>query len=332
MEPTKTSYSSINRQFGLIKEESTAIKGVSDKVASEVGQNALKKLTSSEEADIFFNETNFEFLLGIEIFSWKSKKVNIFSIGPSTEEENVVTMHTKEPKPYTKDDIRTKDLIPTKKELGKGTYGTVYEHGKQASLAVKKTYLQVEYQNKKVFSIEEEFKLGSQLDHPHLVKIHDLYIKKYLDGRKDKYKLVMDKIEGKTINSYAESGEKLSDETVKKLLQQLQNCCLYLFNKGIAWNDTNPDNIFITKEKNDLMLCDYGMWLMEENPQTRTLWLLYGAKTIVSYILNSSSKELTESISLPEELYDKVATMEEDALRNFLSDYFDTVLKAFEYS
>ncbi len=69
----------------------------------------------------------------------------------------------------------------------------------------------------------------------------------------------MDKIVGTKCSGYYQGNvDKLSLEEVCKTLQQAKECCLYLFEKRVAWSDLNKGNIFITTAGKNLMLCDLG--------------------------------------------------------------------------
>lgn len=274
---------------------------------------------------------------------------------------------------YTKGVKRTHDLIPTVKDsIGGGAAGTVFIHGDKAHLVVKKCTIssRVGKTMERAFVLgqpviaapEREFAIGSQLNHPHLVKMRDLYLKKYPEGQRV-YKLVMDKIEGDMISEYYSKEKELSDELVKKLLLQARDCCLYLFDQKVRWADLNTGNIFVTKEKKDLMLCDYGHWYTEENPLERTLYLMLGSMEIVQRILKGSSLENNNDLVLDiektvfsreifgtnvefkeifshmkmryedsqwmQDLNSKIANMDEQALRNFLGQYFEYVLETY---
>lgn len=189
--------------------------------------------------------------------------------------------------------------------LGEGSEGTVYVRRLQASHAIKKSF----------YNIQNEYILGILLKHPNFNKTHRLYIKRYEETQKVrhpqlKYKLVMDKIEGVRLTEiYGDQAPKLSDAVVKSLLQQAEDCCLYLFDQNIAWKDVNSKNIFVTEE-NQLKICDFGYWKKQTDPQKKTLSLLLGSIELVEWILKSAQSlpdhpSPNQDIVFPKECFDE---------------------------
>ncbi len=210
-----------------------------------------------------------------------SKESLLSDVG-SLSDEALQSFSSSEPIVYIKGETKTQDLVPTEKHvLGKGKSGRVHQHLTKASLVVKKS----------IQDLGHEYEIGARLNHPNLVRVYRLYIKHYQDQdspKPDKYKLVMRKINGSTISKYYGGEEKISDEIVKRLIQQAEDCCLYLFDQGIAWGDVNNGNIFIN-HKGNLMLADFGHWHSFPNSQAKTLQLLMGAMEIVGWIVKSSN-------------------------------------------
>ena len=257
---------------------------------------------------------------------------------------------------YIKGETKTRDIIPTKKEvLGASHFNQVHEHQELSTLVVKKSK----------YSLEEEYKIGVKLNHSHFVKVHNLYMKKLLDG-KSKNKLLMDKVEGQTLGAYNYKNQRISNETVQRLLEQAKHCCLYLSNQDIIWKDLNSGNIFIVPNKNephcdDLMLIDFEAWKTVENPKTCTYHLLMGAIQLVGGIISTSSLgydlKKQAQIILPQEFFGrqilfseaflieplylfcpsgeqtkilkKIETLNDVECQNFLSDYFNQVINIF---
>lgn len=261
---------------------------------------------------------------------------------------------------YVKGAIKTRELIPTQKmALGRGKFAKVYEHREISSLVVKKSKI----------AMEKEFEIGTQLCHPNLVKVHQLYIKETPEG--NIYKLVMDKIPGKTLSCYYYQSEKLSFEVARQLISQAQDCCLYLFKQKVSWNDLNDGNLFAishpSQDEWNLMITDFGAWSIMDDSPKRALYLLLGAMEAVGWIVKSSSfrannkknPEQEHPIIFPPKFFgeqirliqivscfgpyahenrpwmqrikEKMANMkEEEGLEALLKDYFDEVLKAFD--
>ena len=64
--------------------------------------------------------------------------------------------------------------------------------------------------------MRKEYAIGFELDHPALVKTHQLYIKNL--NCKEKHKLVLEKIDGKTVYYYLMSEDSIPIDTVIKVL------------------------------------------------------------------------------------------------------------------
>lgn len=184
-----------------------------------------------------------------------------------------------EPIIYFKGKTPTKELVPTQKDLyGLGNSGKIHLHLNDTTKVVKKCEE----------DMRKEYAIGMELNHSAFVKTHQLYIKKNPNG-KEKHKLVLEKIDGKTVYYYLRSEEKIPLDTVIKVLLQVEDCCRYLFTKQIGWADINDGNIFITKENNELKLIDFGRWNKISDPKKRTLQLLMGSMEIISWIVTSST-------------------------------------------
>jgi tRNA A-37 threonylcarbamoyl transferase component Bud32 len=240
----------------------------------------------------------------------------------------------KKPIIYLTPQQKTRELIPAeKKSFAQGTNGIIYLHKHDKQRVIKKSR----------YNMEEEYIIGAFLNHVHLVKVHALYIKKYFPhitgAKKDKYKLVMDKIEGKTLSTYHEHSEILSDEIIKKIVKQVQDCCLYLFKQKIIWHDVHSKNIFITNKEQDLMLCDYGCWKIESNSHIRAEKLFLEFLEILTdiiYISSFKSKlgkqgqmtKIKSSLLFPKEFFKTKISLNDCSL----SSYKNEVWKQFFYN
>lgn len=243
---------------------------------------------------------------------------------------------------------KIKEIMAEKKILGEGSSGKVYILKSNPSLVMKKILLP---NYRPDTDILREFHLGLTLNHLYLVKYRFIYIKEYSDQKK--YKLVMDKIEGHTLDKI----ESLDDTKIKKLLKQARDCVGYLLGQKVYWCDLNPGNIFIT-ENNDLKLCDFGLWSFETDSIELTRSLLQGSMQLVKQLLLISSlrKKYDDKISSPynclpskfiddtgknwtsEEkmewfdgtLVDKLRSMSDLQKREYLEGYFDFIINQFE--
>lgn len=180
---------------------------------------------------------------------------------------------------YYKGMQKTKDVIPTGIAFASGAFGSVHVHKKNEHTAVKKSK----------YSLQNEFVIGNRLSHPRIVKSHRLYIKYNPSkdpGRQQKYKMTMERVRGQTLEEMGQDSDCFAEDKIKQLLSQGQECCQYLFEQNVVWDDLHPRNIFATKD--GLKLCDFGEWFEEYDSIEKTKGLLLGSMQIVTSIMTYS--------------------------------------------
>lgn len=156
------------------------------------------------------------------------------------------------------------------KQIGQGALGTVYlaEHRFMKRQYVLKV-LPEELSSDRSFiqRLEEDVSVLSALDHPHIVKIHNI---SFAQGQ---YFIVTDCIVdelGETTNLaqyMLGRGKRLEEETLLRLLRQIADALDYahskkLGGKGIAHRGIKLNNILVGKNKTgsvDLYLSDFGL-------------------------------------------------------------------------
>lgn len=214
---------------------------------------------------------------------------------------------------YKKGERKTSSVAPTvKKALGDGGYGTIYQHREIDNMVVKKSFN----------NLEQEFTIGYTLDHSSLNKSKVFVIKKYDDSTK--YKIVMDKINGKLVID-----TNLDAETAIDLLKQAKDCCRYLYGKKVFWKDINPGNIFLTNG-NSLKICDFGAWDIAQHAGSRAVHLLIGAIEIAQNIIEQTKFPDKKAIVLPKDFFDGeqlniwIASI---LLNDFSQDWIQNVVK-----
>lgn len=255
---------------------------------------------------------------------------------------------------YEKFKQKTWSFVPTDKRMfARGLSGKIYNHRYLEDCVIKKSF----------DNLENEYNIGIQVDHPNIVNIKKLFIKN--NNQTTRYKLLMEKIEGQTFQNLYENSDILSLDIINKLLLQAQNCCLYLFDKEIAWTDINFGNIFLTKTK-DLKLCDLGLWSIEKDFKIRAQKLFLGSLEITGHLIknlllkiDSKNEEFVtgkaeSALIFPEEFFEKeiveeliigsylsefdsrewlvtiknkIASMNENQVKNLLKTYFDLVIQ-----
>jgi hypothetical protein len=108
-------------------------------------------------------------------------------------------------------------------------------------------------------SLEEatsEFQVGATLDHPNICKLYEC--SQYTNPSSPHLLFTMDYIDGSTATEIRGRSNYTKDEVIA-LFRQLQDCCRYLFDQRVLWEDFAPENIMISKDCH-LSLIDLGAW------------------------------------------------------------------------
>ena len=111
---------------------------------------------------------------------------------------------------------------------------------------------------------EREAALGLKLDHPGIVKVHDLAV----DG--GDLALVMDFIEGRPLSeSIGEAVGPIPWEKVRPLFKRLLEAVGYAHDRGVVHRDIKPENIVVTAD-GDPRIIDFGIAKDLDGSGTRT--------------------------------------------------------------
>lgn len=98
----------------------------------------------------------------------------------------------------------------------------------------------------------QEAQLLAQLNHPSAVRIADFFTE---NGR---YYLVMDFIEGKSLQNMLDQGSRISEKKVKEITLQVLDVLIYLHSRNIIFRDIKPSNIMLTPDDRVIVL-DFGI-------------------------------------------------------------------------
>lgn len=147
--------------------------------------------------------------------------------------------------------------------IGKGGFGSCFKCTHIGSGVERACKLLHKSDNRKDNkSVVHEFKLLSQLDHPNLLKVYELYEdKKY-------FFIITDLYEGGDLFDLVEKEGPLNEQEVAMVIQRLLSCVNYLHQNGIVHRDIKPENVILTgNDFNTLKLIDFGLARQERPNQ-----------------------------------------------------------------
>lgn len=143
-------------------------------------------------------------------------------------------------------------------ELGRGGMGVVYrawDQHRQQRVAIKALdYQQVnpsELAEVKA-RFEREARMSLQLKHPHIVDVQD-----FIESANQDY-LVMEYLEGQTLNDYLKGNLRISGKQLFQLLIQICDGLNFAHQQGVIHRDIKPDNLFITQDLRAKIM-DFGI-------------------------------------------------------------------------
>ncbi|MBI5437255.1 MAG: protein kinase [Nitrosomonadales bacterium] len=114
-----------------------------------------------------------------------------------------------------------------------------------------------------------EASLAGKLSHPHIVKIFDAV----LDGELNY--MVMEYVEGKTLERYTEANHLLPFGTVAEIVYKCGNALEYAQRQGVIHRDIKPANI-VMRSESDIKITDFGAALIESQQISQQLTQVTG--------------------------------------------------------
>ena len=99
----------------------------------------------------------------------------------------------------------------------------------------------------------KEARIISQLDHPNIIKIHDIF------KENNTAYYVMDYIEGETLSQIVEHKGRLSEEKALEYIHYVADALKYIHDKNINHLDIKPSNIMIKNSDDTAVLIDFGL-------------------------------------------------------------------------
>ncbi|KAF2263474.1 Pkinase-domain-containing protein [Lojkania enalia] len=103
------------------------------------------------------------------------------------------------------------------------------------------------------FGLEREIVIMKLLDHPNIVRLHDVW-----ENRNELY-LIMEYVQGGELFSYIGEHGRLQEIEVVHLFRQIIASLLYCHRLNIHHRDLKPENILLDRETLQIKLVDFGM-------------------------------------------------------------------------
>lgn len=139
-------------------------------------------------------------------------------------------------------------------ELGQGGMGKVFvAHDKMLDKSVAIKLLHSDVDSRAVVRFQQEAKALSKLSHKYIVKIMDFHYSK-----SGQLFLVMEKIEGCSLESILDEKGKLPPDEALNIAIQLSQALNHAHTQGIVHRDLKPANVMIDKDQNAKIL-DFGI-------------------------------------------------------------------------
>jgi len=141
------------------------------------------------------------------------------------------------------------------KMLGRGAMGVVYrarDENLEREVAIKVLASELRHHPDALRFFTEEAKALAQLNHPNIVSVYD----QATDG--DETYLIMEYVDGRTLESLLEEKGRLPVHTALALIDQLCAGLAYVHARRVIHRDIKPANIFVSRER-VVKLGDFGL-------------------------------------------------------------------------
>jgi serine/threonine protein kinase len=141
--------------------------------------------------------------------------------------------------------------------LGRGAFATVYlgKHQYLERLAAIKV-LHVRIGPASQESFRREARTIAQLDHPHIISVHEFGIEDQIPY------LVMEYMQGGTLRERYPKGTRLSFEQIVTYVKQIASALDYAHQQRVIHRDIKPENLLINS-KQEIVLSDFGIAVVE---------------------------------------------------------------------
>lgn len=165
--------------------------------------------------------------------------------------------------------------------------------------------------------LRQEAKILWRLNEHHSIP-HSKDFMRIKDGS---HVMIMDYIDGKTLDSSIPDGTRMHPEDVCSITERLLEALFYCHYKGVIHSDIKPGNVIVEPKKRDIKLIDFGLSVYKPKSSTKPLGYteafvapeilegkppvpetdLYGAGIVMLYALggNPLTKDLPADIPIP---------------------------------
>ena len=212
----------------------------------EVSTLFLTKIDANSATPSSIEELTKDFYETITPSHWQK------TLAPQIKEPEIQTYHQGKQKPEI---LRTGAKAGDGMRLGKGKFGEVWKTKSDEAKAIKKIRIP------KRQALIQEAKIGMHLNHPCLMKIYNLWEKKYSNGE-SKFKLEIEFCKGNTLENLSKSQKTAPASAYYPGLKKAGECLLYLHAQGIHWGDMHEDNVLINDQCN-FKFIDFGAYTIQ---------------------------------------------------------------------
>jgi calcium-dependent protein kinase len=141
------------------------------------------------------------------------------------------------------------------KQLGKGTFGTVYAAKDKVTGAPRA--IKIIPKGKKgsqIADIENEVNLLKRLDHPNIVQIYEVF------EDANNFSIVTEYCAGGELFDYVVGKQRLNESIAANVIHQVLSAVAYCHSQGIVHRDLKPENLLLSEPNNpnSLKVADFG--------------------------------------------------------------------------
>ena len=157
------------------------------------------------------------------------------------------------------------DFDPKKDMLGKGKFGYVYKvkNIKDNQIYALKIVKEMENSEEQINSINREYHIMSNINHPNIEKCYGLFKEFYPIDNCICYFFILEFIKGENLTNFLERYKIMKQNIDQKLiiiiLKGILNGLDYLHKQNIFHRDISTDNIMIENKRNNIKITDFGI-------------------------------------------------------------------------